>query len=99
MVGTGSDGITVVNATKFKDQYNRLLNINKEKNYLKTIAERGESCNSDHCPFYEKGVPAIFIYAMGSEFTEYHNVYDLPQKLPFTKYNEIFKLLIDYISF
>ncbi|MEI6697158.1 MAG: M28 family peptidase [Bacteroidota bacterium] len=99
MMGTGSDGITVVNATTFKDQYNRLKAINNEKAYLKAVVERGESCNSDHCAFYEKGVAAIFIYSMGGEFTEYHNVYDLPQKIPLTKYNEIFKLLIDYIRF
>ncbi len=99
MVGTGSDGITIVNATKFKEQYNRLNDINKEKNYLKAVVERGESCNSDHCPFYEKGVPAIFIYSMGAEFREYHNVYDLPNKIPLTKYNEIFKLLVDYLKY
>lgn len=97
MLGTGSEGITVVNATKFKDEYQRLVNINKEKGYIKTVAERGESCNSDHCPFYEKGVPAIFIYAMGGEFTEYHNLDDVAQKLPFTKYNGIFNLLIDFL--
>ncbi len=98
MMGTGSEGITIVNATKFEEQYHRFVDINKEKGYLKAVVERGESCNSDHCPFYEKGVPAIFIYAMGSEFTEYHNVYDIPQKIPLTKYNEIFKLLVDYVN-
>jgi aminopeptidase YwaD len=98
MMGTGSEGITVVNATKFRDEYKQLLAINKDKGYLKTVAERGESCNSDHCPFYEKGVPAIFIYAMGGEFTEYHNLDDISQKLPFTKYNEIFNLLIDFLN-
>ncbi len=98
MVGTGSEGITIVNGTKFVEQFKKIERINKENGYLKTIAQRGESCNSDHCAFYEKGVPSIFIYAMGSEFTEYHNVYDIPQKLPLTKYNEIFKLLVDYVT-
>lgn len=99
MVGTGSEGITVVNATKFEKHYKIFEAINKEKGYLKTIAQRGESCNSDHCPFYQRGVPSVFIYAMGSEFTEYHNIYDVPDKLPLTKYNEIFKLLIDFIKY
>jgi hypothetical protein len=97
MVGTGSEGITVVNATKFKNEFNRFNDINKEKGYLKAVVERGESCNSDHCPFFEKGVPAVFIYAMG-DFSEYHNVYDLPDKIPLSKYNEIFKLLVDYMK-
>ncbi len=98
MVGTGSEGITIVNGTKFETQFKKFEAINKEKGYLKTVSQRGESCNSDHCPFYQKGVPAVFIYAMGSEFTEYHNIYDVPQKLPLTKYNEIFKLLTDFIK-
>lgn len=97
MVGTGSGGITIVNGTKFEEQYKKLDKINNEKAYLKCLVQRGESCNSDHCPFYEKGVPAVFIYAMGSEFTEYHNVYDVPRKLPLTKYNEIFRLMVDYV--
>ncbi|MFZ4399201.1 MAG: M28 family metallopeptidase [Bacteroidales bacterium] len=98
MVGTGSEGITVVNATKFKDEFKKFGDINKEKGYLKAVVERGESCNSDHCPFYEKAVPAVFIYAMG-DYTEYHNIYDLPNKIPLTKYNEIFKLLIDFLKY
>lgn len=98
MVGTGSEGITLVNGTKFEAQFKKFDEINKVKGYLKTVSQRGESCNSDHCPFYQKGVPAIFIYAMGSEFTEYHNIYDISQKLPLTKYNEIFKLLTDFIK-
>jgi hypothetical protein len=36
---------------------------------------------------------------MGAEFREYHNVYDLPNKIPLTKYNEIFKLLVDYLKY
>lgn len=98
MVGTGSEGITLVNGTKFETQFKKFEAINKEKGYIKTVSQRGESCNSDHCPFYQKGVPAVFIYAMGSEFTEYHNIYDIPQKLPLTKYNEIFRLLTDFIN-
>ncbi len=98
MVGTGSDGITMVNATTFKEQYKKMNELNKKNNYLKTIAERGESCNSDHCPFYQKGVPAIFIFTMGSEDSEYHNIFDTSAKLPLTKYTGLFRLLVDYIK-
>ncbi len=98
MVGTGSEGITVVNASTYKQQYEKMVELNKKSNYLKAVVERGESCNSDHCPFYQKGVKSIFIYAMGGEDTEYHNIFDTSAKLPFTKYSEIFKLLLDYIK-
>lgn len=98
MVGTGSEGITIVNGTKFEKEFQLFKEINDKNSLLKTVAQRGESCNSDHCPFYEKGVPAVFIYSMGSENTEYHNIYDTADKLPFTKYNEIFKLLTIFVD-
>ncbi len=98
MVGTGSEGITVVNATKFKDAYDRMVKINAGNEYILTVKERGESCNSDHCPFYEKGVPAVFIYSLGKEFTEYHNPDDQSSKLPLSEYNDIFRLMRDFMD-
>ena len=96
MVGTGSEGITAVNATVFKKEFAALQNINSEKGYLTKIKSRGEACNSDHCPLYQKGVPCFFIYTMGEEYTEYHNIYDLGTKIPLTEYSDLFRLLVDF---
>ncbi len=93
MVGTGSDGITVVNSSIYKDLLEQMRTINDEKGYLKQIKERGESCNSDHCPFYQKGVKSVFIYTMGKEHLDYHTIYDDANDFPFTAYNGLFKLL------
>lgn len=98
MVGTGSDGITVVNGDTMHAIYNKLVELNDTNQYVKTVKKRSQSCNSDHCPFFQKGVPAIFIYSQGSEFSEYHNIYDTADKLPLTKYNEIFRLLAAYVK-
>jgi hypothetical protein len=98
MVGTGSGGITLVNATVFKDAYDWMEEINSEKKYLAMVKPRSESCNSDHCPFYKKGVPAIFIYSMGKEFGEYHNIDDRADKVPLTEYNDIFSLVRDFMD-
>ena len=98
MVGTGSEGITMVNATIFKDAYRQMVKINADNEYLMTVKERGESCNSDHCPFYKKGVPAIFIYSIGKEYTEYHNPEDKSSKLPLTEYKDIFRLVRDFMD-
>ncbi len=97
MVGTGSNGIKVVNASVYKKEFNRLRSINKKQNYLKAVKSRGESCNSDHCPFYMKAVPSFFIYTLGDEYKEYHTITDRAEDLPLTKYSELFKLLRDYI--
>lgn len=98
MVGTGSEGITMVNATRFRDAYDRMVKINADNEYILTVKERGESCNSDHCPFYEKGVPSVFIYSLGKEFTEYHNPDDQSSKLPLSEYSDIFRLMRDFMD-
>ncbi len=98
MVGSGSDGITVVNAGVYKEEFDRMQNINKKNSYLAQVKFRGESCNSDHCPFYQKGVPSFFIYTMGNEYSEYHNIYDKGVDVPLTAYSNLFRLLLDFNS-
>jgi hypothetical protein len=95
LLGTGDDGIMVVNATVFKAQFEKLNQINSEKNYLKQIKQRGKAANSDHYWFAEKGVPSFFIYTMGG-ITAYHDIYDIEKTLPLTKYLDVCKLLIEF---
>ncbi|MCF8234874.1 MAG: M28 family peptidase [Bacteroidales bacterium] len=98
MVGTGSEGITVVNGEVFEEEFERLVGINNEYDYLQSIKARGESCNSDHCPFYKEGVPSFFIYTRGKEFSEYHNPDDAAKELPLTDYEDLFRLLAEFVQ-
>ncbi|MBP8822399.1 MAG: M28 family peptidase [Flavobacteriales bacterium] len=95
--GTGDDGITVVNATEQQDIFNRLATINKRTKALPQVKARGPACNSDHCPFAKKGIPAIFIYTMGG-VSHYHDVYDRAETLPLTKFNELYRTLVALIG-
>ncbi len=95
LLGTGDDGIMVVNATVFKSQFEKLNNINTEKHYVKQIKQRGKAANSDHYWFTEKGVPSFFIYTMGG-IQAYHDIYDVAKTLPLTKYLEVCELLIAF---
>jgi Zn-dependent M28 family amino/carboxypeptidase len=96
MVGTGGDGITVVNGKVFQEEFDLLHQINEEMDLLHEVAIRGESCNSDHCPFYQKGVPAVFIYTRDKEYNEYHNLDDRAIDLPLTEYEDLFRLLVAF---
>lgn len=98
MVSTGSEGIKVVNGSVLKEEFEKLKSINNHHNYLKTISERGEAANSDHYFFYKNGVKSFFIYSLGDECKEYHTVTDKAAGLPLTKYNEIFKLVVEFIN-
>lgn len=98
MVGSGSEGITVVNGKAYQNVMDDFNRINEEYSYLSEIKARGESCNSDHCPFYKKGVKSIFIYTRGKELMEYHTIKDVDDNFPFTAYNGLFNLLAKYVG-
>lgn len=97
LLGTGEEGITVVNATKHEKEYNTLVKLNEKNNYLAQVKKRGPAANSDHYFFSEKGVPAFFIYTMGG-ISAYHDIYDISETLPLTEYNDVFKLITGFVK-
>ncbi len=98
MVGSGSQGIKVVNGTVFKKEFDKLSKINSRNEYILKVSERGEAANSDHYPFYASGVPSFFIYTLGDECKEYHNIYDVSGNVPLTEYEDVFRLLVDFVT-
>jgi hypothetical protein len=97
LLGTGDDGIMVVNATEFKPQFEKLKSINEEKKLVKEIKQRGKAKNSDHYWFSEKNVPCFFIYTLGG-IKAYHDVFDVEKTLPLTDYKDVFTLLTGFIA-
>lgn len=97
LIGNGQDGVMVVNGKVFEKEYNRLVEINNENNYLKTVKKRGKAANSDHYFFSENGVTAFFMYLLG-DYPYYHDIYDKPERLSLAGYEGLFKLLRDYVK-
>lgn len=95
IMGTGEEGITVVNGTVFQKEFDKLKAINKENKLIKDVKIRGKSANSDHYFFSEKGVKAFFIYSMGG-IKAYHDIYDRPETLPLNEFEDLFKLIIKF---
>jgi hypothetical protein len=95
LLGTGDEGIMVVNGYTFEKQFGLLESINKEKNLVKEIKRRGKASNSDHYWFSEAGVPCFFIYTLGG-IKAYHDVYDVAKTLPLTDYVDVFKLVTEF---
>jgi aminopeptidase YwaD len=93
--GTGDEGITVVNATEFSNQFTILNAINDSAHYLTKINARGKAANSDHYWFTEKGVPAFFLYTLGG-IKAYHDVFDKAETLPLNEYEDLFKLIVAF---
>lgn len=97
ILGTGDDGIMVVNATAQQKAFDKLVAINGTKGYVKEVKARGPACNSDHCPFVQRGVPSIYIYTLGG-VAYYHDVLDRAETLPLTEFADIHALLRDFIQ-
>lgn len=92
LMAGGSDGIMVVNGEQQNRAYQLLDSVNTTGKYLKNVQKRANAANSDHYPFTQKGVPAIFVYTMG-DVTAYHDPNDRPEHLRWQHYPAIFTLL------
>jgi aminopeptidase YwaD len=95
LMGTGDNGMTVVNATLFPEEFQALQLANISGDYLPTVNPRGKAQNSDHYYFSENGVKAFFFYLMG-DYHFYHDIDDKAEALPLSRYNEAFKLITDF---
>ena len=97
IMGSGEDGITVVNGKIHQEAFELLHSLNEKNAYLTQVKARGETKNSDHYPFYKNGVPAFFIYTMG-ENQNYHDVFDVAEAITFYAYENIIQLLVNFIE-
>jgi aminopeptidase YwaD len=97
LMGSGKEGITVVNGTVFPQEFASLDSLNKTNNLLVQVKPRGKAANSDHYHFSEKGVPAFFIYTMG-EIKAYHDVFDRPEVVTFSRFKECFELVRKFLK-
>ena len=97
IMGSGEEGITVVNATLFKQEFEKLVQLNQQGTFLTQVKSRGPAANSDHYFFTEKGVPAFFIYTMGPN-KNYHDVFDHYEALSFAAFEPLAKLLYEFLN-
>ena len=96
IMGSAEKGVVVVNATEFPKEFKKLTKINEQKGYLPEVRSRGPTQNSDHYHFYKKGIPSFFIYSNGGP-GYYHDIYDTPESIPMANYDNVFKLLVDFV--
>jgi hypothetical protein len=95
IMGTGEEGITVVNGSAFKKEFDELKRINEENKFISDVKIRGKSANSDHYFFSENNVKAFFIYTMGG-IKAYHDIYDRPETLPLNEFEDLFNLIVKF---
>ncbi|MFM7566784.1 MAG: M28 family metallopeptidase [Flavobacteriales bacterium] len=97
IMGSGEEGITVVNGSVFPAFFERIVNINQTYGLLPAVKPRGKAANSDHYAFSQAGIPALFIYTMGVN-KNYHDIYDTFNALSFSAFTSIETLLISFLK-
>jgi Zn-dependent M28 family amino/carboxypeptidase len=97
LLGTGDEGITVVNGQLLPDAYQVLTGLNNAHHFVANLAARGRAANSDHFPFSERGVPAFFLYTRGG-IKAYHDVQDQTATLPLTAFTGAFGLIREFLN-
>ncbi|MCE5346189.1 MAG: M28 family peptidase [Bacteroidales bacterium] len=97
LAGTGDEGIKIVNGSVYKDKFDLITRINQQHELLPKVDIRGAACNSDHCLFYQKGVPCFYIYTQGG-IQAYHDIFDKYETLPLTEFTDYCKLMIMFFD-
>ena len=96
IVGTGNEGIAIVNAFEQEKVSKIIGKINSKRNIFSRIKLRGQAPNSDHYWFSKQKVPSIFIYTMGG-IKAYHDPFDKYETLPLNKLEDLQSILIELI--
>jgi len=97
LMGNGVDGIMAVGGVDYPNEFAKLKMLNDSLQAISIVKQRKNAPNSDHYFFLKQGVKGFFIYTMGGP-TFYHDVYDTPANLQFSKYVEVRKLLIRFLE-
>ncbi len=97
MVGTGNEGIKVVNGIVYPKTFNLLQEINNQNGYLYDVSGRSAACISDHCPFDYLDIPGFYIYTLGDS-PDYHSIYDKPGTLSMIAFEGLANLIIRFVS-
>jgi hypothetical protein len=96
MVGSGLEGYGIVGGNDQPADISIFEDI-REANHIGNLKLRHNSPNSDHYPFSDKGVPALFFYASGGE-QPYHHPDDIPGTLDWKTLENTVLLMKNYIE-
>ncbi len=97
LVGTGEEGLAIVNAKNQKKHVKWMIRINKKRKLFKKIKLRGQAPNSDHYWFGHHDVPAVFLYTLGG-VSHYHDPLDRSETLMMTKTEQLMDLIINFFE-
>jgi aminopeptidase YwaD len=95
LLGHGSKGIMAVGGTTYPQLYAPLKALNDSLHLLPQFDKRPNAPNSDHYPFTQVGIPALFFYTQGGP-PHYHDIHDKPETLGYEAFYRMRALLLRF---
>jgi len=96
LLGYGENGMMCVACPESPDLAERLLETNAATDRPIALHTRPNRANSDHWPFTEAGIPAVFFYLEGGK-PYYHDIFDRPEELSLAAYWQVFQLVTRHV--
>jgi aminopeptidase YwaD len=97
MVGTGEEGLAVFNAKEYPDCDTILTQINRNLELFDIFRTTNAVSSSDHAPFHDKGVKAMFFYLSGNN-QNYHQPEDVYEDVSFYGYRQLYRLITEFVE-
>ncbi len=95
--GHGQDGVMAVGGKTFTGLFEKFSTLNDSLKATHKLDSRPNAPNSDHYPFTQKGVPALFFYTMGGP-PHYHDVHDKPDALSLFAFYKFRNLVVHALN-
>lgn len=96
LMGNGQQGMVAVGGKDFKSLFDGFIQLNQHARVEMPMRARPNAPNSDHWPFTQKGIPALFWYTEGGK-PHYHDVYDRPNQLELPAFYNCLNLVSEYL--
>ena len=96
LLGHGDKGLMAVGGKDYPQLFAPLARRNDSLKLLPTLAQRPNAPNSDHYPFTQQGIPALFFYTLGGP-PHYHDIYDTPETLGLQAFWPTLRLIEGYL--
>jgi aminopeptidase YwaD len=96
LLGNGQKGVVAVAGKTYPKLFAGIEAANAPDTWLPDIRPQGNRPNSDHWPFTQAGIPALFFFTEGGP-PNYHDIYDTPDQIELPVFWRFSQLITSFL--
>jgi hypothetical protein len=98
MIADNGDSIHTEVSSNGEAQLKKIIKLSDELNNEIVFDINDLAPNSDHYPFIEKDVPAVFFLTRGKYYSVYHTPFDTFENVDLTNFSKLFNAITNFIE-